>query len=254
VVVVRAEPTTTGLSASRVALVVDGPAARIGAWARRRVARTLVAQHLELTVAGQELVPASGPAIVAARHYHHLYDAAAIMATLPREVHILVALDWLHAGWPLYAMRWLTRAAQWPAVWRGGAGRPAPLDAWRLNARALADSVALLRAGGLLLVFPEGYPVVDPEGSRQPAAAPFLPMQSGVVALALRAQRAGGTPVPIVPAGFWYEPLGPGRWRVALRFGTPVRASARAERAAALAAIESSVRGLSGPPPRQTRH
>ena len=42
----------------------------------------------DLTVEGDDYLPRQGPLIVAARHYHHLYDGVALMATVPRPMHI----------------------------------------------------------------------------------------------------------------------------------------------------------------------
>ena len=53
----------------------------IAAWSRRVAARWLVARAVDLHVVGLERVPVAGPAILVARHYHHLYDAAARMST-----------------------------------------------------------------------------------------------------------------------------------------------------------------------------
>ncbi len=98
-------------------MIPGGVPARIGAHCRRRVARALVERGLDLHVAGLEHVPRDGPVILAARHYHHLYDACAILASVPREVHVMVAVDWL-SGATLSIMGALTRAAMWPAVRR----------------------------------------------------------------------------------------------------------------------------------------
>jgi len=65
------------------------------ATAMRLGSRAIAGRRLQLTVEGLEHVPTSGPALIAARHYHHLYDGCALIATLPRPVHILVALDWV---------------------------------------------------------------------------------------------------------------------------------------------------------------
>jgi 1-acyl-sn-glycerol-3-phosphate acyltransferase len=67
-------------------------------------------------------------------------------------------------------------------------------------------SLDLLRAGQLLLVFPEGYPAIDPLGSPRTTSGGFLPFEPGFLALAERAGRA----VPVVPVGVWYAPP-PGR-------------------------------------------
>jgi 1-acyl-sn-glycerol-3-phosphate acyltransferase len=207
--------------------VAESIAARVGAWSRRQAARLLVARALDLHVEGLEHVPASGPAILVARHYHHLYDAAAILASVPREVHVLIALDWLGTGPRLRVMRGLASAARWPGVWRSGPG-------WRLNRDGYQQSLQLMREGRLLLVFPEGHPTIDPAGMRQKDAAGFGPFDAGFLVLARRA----GVQVPIVPVGLWYAPRPGGGWTVWLRFGRPTHAPQ-------LAATESMVRNLS---------
>jgi putative membrane protein len=149
---------------------------------------------------------------------------------VPREVHVLIALDWLGAGARLRVMRWLAAAARWPGVWRAGPG-------WRLNREGYRQSLQLLRDGGLLLVFPEGYPTIDPAGVRQKEADGFRPFDAGFLVLAKRA----GVQVPIVPVGLWYSPRPGGGWTVWLRFGHPTLAPE-------LASIESTVHILSRAP------
>ena len=232
---------TRAIASSPAVLVArhaDPIAARAGAWTRRQVARALVARALDLAVIGLEHVPTDGPALLVARHHHHLFDATAILATVPREVHVVVALDWLGGGPALGLMRGLAGAARWPGVWRRGPG-------WRLNRHGYRLALTLLREGRLLLVFPEGYPTVDPAGSRK--SGDFLPFDPGFLALAERA----GPEVPIVPVGVWYAPRPRGGWTVCLRFGQPLvlgRGPA-VDRRAALAAVEAAVRRLSAPPP-----
>jgi 1-acyl-sn-glycerol-3-phosphate acyltransferase len=194
------------------------------------VARLLVARALDLHVEGLEHVPADGPAILVARHYHHLYDAAAILTSVPREVHVLIALDWLGTGNRLRVMRWLAAAARWPGVWRSG-------PRWRLNRDGYLQSLQVLREGRLLLVFPEGHPTVDPEDARGADLDGIRAFDGGFLVLAKRA----GVPVPIVPVGLWYAPRPRGGWTVWLRFG-------RRTHALQLAATESMVRNLSHPP------
>jgi putative membrane protein len=216
----------------------DSIDARVGAWSRRCAARWLVARALDLHVVGLEHVPAAGPAILVARHYHHLYDAAAILACVPRQVHVLIALDWLGRGGRLQLMRWLAAVARWPGVWRSG-------PCWRLNRNGYRQSLKLLREGRLLLVFPEGYPAIDPEGSHKTDPEGFLPFDAGFLVLAERA----GPDVPIVPVGLWYAPRPVGGWTVWLRFGRPIHCSAAEPwpRRVGLAAVEAEVRRLSLP-------
>ena len=61
-----------------------------------RVACRLLVQRIDLRVEGVEHIPASGPVVIAARHFHHLWDGCALIAASPRPLHVVVALDWLH--------------------------------------------------------------------------------------------------------------------------------------------------------------
>jgi putative membrane protein len=218
---------------------VDSVTRRIGAWSRRQTARALVKRNLDLHVSGLEHVPERGPAILVARHYHHLYDAAAILATVPREVHVLIAADWLGGGWRLALMRRLAGAARWPMVWRRGA-------AWRLNRAGYNASLKLLEEGRILLVFPEAYPIIDPRPSNRSEVDTFLPFDPGFLVLAERAR----CEPPLVPIGFAYARRDAGAWSVSLRFGAPHRhaRASRAQRGMALARLESAVRDLSTSP------
>lgn len=209
---------------------------RIGAWSRRHTARALVRRDLDLHVTGLEHVPDRGPVMLVARHYHHLYDAAVILASVEREVHVLVAVDWLTDGWRLALMRRLAAAARWPVVWRRGA-------AWRFNREGYQASLELLEEGRLLLIFPEGYPNVDPLGTTRGESEDILPFDPGFLLLAERAT----CDVSLVPVGLSYATRNGGGWRVWLRFGAPIRhhGRGRAARRVVLGALECAVRDLS---------
>ena len=215
----------------------DSHLARRGARARQCAARCLVHHSLDLHVSGLDNVPKNGPAILVARHFHHLYDAAAILATVQREVHIVIALDWLPNHWGLALMRWLAAAARWPAVWRPG-------SEWRLNRAGYVASLELLRQGRLLLVFPEGYPTIDPLGPTRSHVDAFLPFDPGFLVLTERCD------VPLIPVGLSYARARGDRWKVWLRFGHPLMHARkdRAHRQAVLMRLECAVRQLSAPP------
>lgn len=217
----------------------DSMLSRIGGWSRRQAARALVKRGLDLHVTGLDNVPQRGAAILVARHFHHLYDAAAILANVEREVHVLIAVDWLGDGWRLAMMRRLAASARWPMVWRHGA-------AWRFNREGFRASVELLDEARMLLIFPEGYPNVDPLGTPKSESEDFLAFDPGFLVLAERVR----CEVPLVPVGLSYAKRNAGGWSVWLRFGTPIRhcGRGRAGRHAVLARIESAVRDLSGPP------
>ena len=104
------------------------------------------------------------------------------------------------------------------------------------------DAAGLLRDGRVVLVFPEGYPVVDPAASdatpRTRDGAGLLPFAAGFRTIADAARRAGARDVAIVPVGFRYERRGT-RWRIAARFGEPLGPDA------GVATVEHAVHELS---------
>jgi putative membrane protein len=217
------------------------------AWRSLRAAsKLIVARRLDLRVEGSEFLPASGPAIVAARHFHHLYDGCVLLAQVSRPLHLLVALDWVHNRPGRMLMERACRAASWPVVLRRDGVNPVGNgQAARAFRQAVRESLALLESGRILLVFPEGYPNVDPGYTPKRDDAEFLPFQPGLVRLATLAA-ARGLSVPIVPAGFSYQRGD--RWQVILRFGAPITVERRTEEEAVLREIEMRVRCLSAHP------
>ena len=59
----------------------------------RLIARGLAANRLRTVASGLENIPARGPALIVARHYHHLFDGLALFAAIPRRFHIVVTLN-----------------------------------------------------------------------------------------------------------------------------------------------------------------
>ncbi len=184
-----------------------------------------LARNAETVVVGLDHVPRRGPAIVAARHYHHLYDGALLVSAIDRTTHVVAGLDWISNPLLRTVMERLCAVARWPVVVRpehpdcssratAGAGRGTILR------RGARDVATLLGEDRVVIVFPEGYPNIDP-GFTPKAGDEMLPFERGFLRLATIAQRAGVGAIAIVPAGFAYERDGHGRWRIALRFGEP---------------------------------
>lgn len=206
----------------------------------------LARRKLDLHVTGQEHLPRRGPVIIAARHYHHLYDGVAMHLALPYPVKILVGLDWVGNAPGKRAMTALCKAAGWPVVHRPDPRNPAPAtERAAILRQGMTDALAVLDAGQALLVFPEGFPTIDPGYTPKQQDDEFLPFAPGVTRIATLAA-ARGMDVPIVPAGFHYRKGD--RWDITLRFGEPVHVRNRTEADAALADLESRVIALSLPP------
>lgn len=206
----------------------------------------LARRDLDLHISGHEHLPRRGPVIIAARHYHHLYDGVAVHIAVPYPVKILVGLDWIGNPIGKRAMTALCKAAGWPVVHRADPRNPGS-DAGRIGIlrQGMTDALACLEARHALLIFPEGFPVIDPGYTPKQDDTEFLPFAPGVTRIATIAA-ARGLDVPIVPAGFHYRRGD--RWQANLRFGEPLRVRNRAEAASVLAALESRVIALSQPP------
>lgn len=222
----------------------------------RAGARRIVRSDLRLQVEGLEQVPRRGPLLLAARHYHHLHDGAALVATLNRPIHIVVGLDWVQRTPERALMERVCAMAEWPVVLRRDnltalAGESAfdPAEQRTYQRRALRQALDILRRGDVLVMFPEGYPVIDPHGvSQRRADADLLPFDPGFLRMAALAQRDGVTQVPIVPVGFAADSAAVNRkpYDLTLRFGAPHLLQRSDDLVARAEQIADEVRALSG--------
>ena len=226
---------------------------RFGALGPRAIA-LWAGRNLRLRVEGAGNVPLEGPALIAARHYHHLYDGAALILGLHRMIHIFVALDWVKNERERKLMEWACDAARWPVALRAqqvpdgarsGRGAYASEEVLRYVRRSLATAGELLREGRVVAVFPEGFPTIEPGERRTRADGELLAFAAGFTSIAQLAQRGGRPAVPIVPAGLEYHRAGAG-YDVTLRFGEPLFFDGTLSREQAVRWIETRVRALSG--------
>ena len=218
--------------------------------------RMLSRGKVQVVVEGLEYVPASGPVMIVARHFHHLYDGCVLLQAVPRRLHILVALDWVKKRWQRVLMEWACSTVEWPALMRlerlstkteGNAARGGSIysrnESRRYLRKAVADSLRLLRDGRVLVVFPEAYPTIDPETSPKKDNDDFLPFRPGCAKLVEMAERDSRTSVAIVPAGLTY--IWNGQWQVTLRFGPPLFRRDYTSAIETVQTLEAQVRALS---------
>lgn len=208
-------------------------------------------RQADIQAEGLEHLPRRGPVLVAARHYHHLLDGCALLSSIDRPVHILVALDWVKGRPTRRLMETACGMARWPVVLRGdGLTQQVGTSAFRSGeARrylrvARREAVDLLRSGELLVVFPEAYPNIDPAYTPKSTADAFLPFRPGYLRLVELAQRDGAH-VPIVPVGFTYREQPGHRWSVTMRVGQPVYLHAHTSRDQIARSVEERVQVLS---------
>jgi 1-acyl-sn-glycerol-3-phosphate acyltransferase len=200
----------------------------------RLIARAIAVGRLQTVCSGTEHIPTAGPALIVARHYHHLFDGLALFATLPRQFHILVTLDWVQNVRMRLLLKQLTRLARWPVVLRTDAlmrldNMPASrfrhafsvAEVKHYQHKAFRESVRLLEDNRLLVVFPEGYPKIDPTYTPKIGDNCFLPFKRGFVAIARATERRLGTSLPIIPTGLRYTIEK--SWTAHVRFSKPGR-------------------------------
>src|SRR5918994_102330 len=222
----------------------------------RLIARDVAFGRLETFSSGIGHIPAKGPALIVVRHYHHLYDGLALFAALARQFHVLVTLDWVQNQAMQSVMIQLTGLARWPVVLRADAllhkndgGAPhfrqafSLADVERYQRRAFKNSVQLLAEKRLLVIFPEGYPNIDPTYTPKTDNYGFLPFKRGFVAIARAAERRLGASLPIIPTGLQYSS---GKtWKVHVRFSEPIKRESFASGNELIRYCEEKVRQLS---------
>jgi len=222
--------------------------------AMRLIARAMAAGRLEIEACGLDNVPRQGPLILVARHYHHLFDGIALFLTVPRRTHLIVTLDWAPNRFTRAVMEALTRLARWPVVSRPPALVNNPDRARRQaistqggvhrhQRRALRAAVRLLIERRALVIFPEGYPNIDPHYTPKTDREELLPFKRGFAALAAAAERRSKAEILIVPVGLHYS--GGDRWKVRLAFGAPVSLKNFSSRQCLMEHVETQVRLLS---------
>lgn len=224
--------------------------------AMRLIAKGLAVGRLQTTASGLEHIPSRGPALVVARHYHHLFDGLALFAALRRPFHVVVALDWVQTLPSKLIMQTLTTLARWPVILRRDALMRRPLsraakdtgifslrDVMHYQRRAFLDSVELLMEGRVLVVFPEGYPNIDPTYTPKLEPEEFLPFRPGFVSIITAAERRLGTKLPIIPLGIHYCP---GKsWVARLVFGEVIYRDQFTSSAGLVECAETQVKRLS---------
>jgi 1-acyl-sn-glycerol-3-phosphate acyltransferase len=167
----------------------------------REPVRALLERLLYLRVEGQGYLPRSGPYIVAANHHNYL-DALVLAVSVPLPIRFLV-MPRVYRATPLHP--WLHR--------RLGS---IPLRLDRADVGALRRALAVLGAGGVVGIFPEGPFSV--RGRLEP----------GLPGVALLALRSGAPVIPAAIRGTYQALVGrraylPRRHPVTVRFGPPRR-------------------------------
>jgi glycerol-3-phosphate O-acyltransferase/dihydroxyacetone phosphate acyltransferase len=185
----------------------------MGGTAAYRLIRSLVRLLLwifyrRIDVVGRERIPGTGPLIIAANHHSALVDAMILMAIVPRPITVL-------AKAPLFSHPligpFLRVMGAVPVNRRLESG----VDPGK-NDAMFAAATAVLRTGGVMLIFPEG--------TSQPRPT-LLPLRTGAARMLLAAEDRPPGPcgVTLLPVGMVFH--APGTFRdasVDVTVGDPV--------------------------------
>ncbi len=217
----------------------------------RLTARVLAAGRLQTIVSGAENIPQHGPALLVARHYHHFFDGIALFAALDRPFHILVTLDWAQSLVTWKVMTFLARVARWPVILRpdalsqlDGQSVFSAANVMRCQRSALREAADLLAAGRILVIFPEGYPTIDPHYTPKTRETELLPFKRGFLAIAAAAEKRRGAKIPLIPVGLHYT-VGK-KWTAHIDVGAPIKDGDFSNREGLVKKAEREVARLSG--------
>jgi glycerol-3-phosphate O-acyltransferase / dihydroxyacetone phosphate acyltransferase len=180
----------------------------VGYRAVRRVIRLLLGLfYRRIDVLGAERIPPAGPLLITANHHNSIVDAMLILGMFPRRVTVL-------ANAPLFRHPFIG-----PFLWTVGAvpvhRRAEAGDDPAKNAAMFAAVTAALRAGGAVLIFPEGRTQPRPT---------LLPLRTGAARILLETEAGPRRPgTVLLPVGLVFER--PGTFREAsaiVSIGPPV--------------------------------
>ena len=219
----------------------------------RALSRLIGRRKIIMCVEGLEHVPRSGPVLIAARHFHFFYDGYVLLRAIDRPLHTVVALDWMQSRLLRLLVECACALADWPIVLRSEQIRQrageqqwaySSIEARQYLRQVAKSTVRLLRSERMLVIFPEGYPNIDPHPTPKTDLDAFLPFKPGFIKMAEMAERNGQVQVAIVPVGFVYKKDG-SRWHATVRFGPPLFRRDFASHTILLHTVEESVRTLS---------
>lgn len=160
-----------------------------------------------IDVVGGERFPAAGPLILAANHHNSLVDAMLLVAVAPRRLRTL-------ANAPLFKNPLIGPFLRIMGALPVHRVKEAGNDP-RRNAALFAGTTSTLRAGGAIMLFPEGRTQPEPR---------LLELRTGAARMLLAAQTDGtAEPVVLLPVGLVFR--NPGIFRegsAVVHVGRPV--------------------------------
>lgn len=154
-------------------------------------------------IVGLENIPMKGPVVIAPRHYHGQYDGPLMMTIIPRRFFVLIGVDWVQKKYEIFLHKTF-----YPKFGSVTINRPdAPTTSAYPNSTpstAMRSLINMLLLDQAVLIFPEGWPVIDIHYTPRTDRNGIFSIKPGIMFVVDYAQKSKGVRIPIIPIGLNY--------------------------------------------------
>lgn len=164
--------------------------------------------YSEIRVEGDERIPQHGPLLVAVNHPNAMVDSLVAGWVVPRRLRMTAKATLLQNPFVALMFRLLGVV---PLRRASDSNGNAHADFQR-NQAAFQEIIGVLRAGGAVLIFPEGRSNSDE----------LMPLKTGLARVALAAKRGGVRGVKVLPVGLNFENKSTPGSRIVARVAEPL--------------------------------
>jgi 1-acyl-sn-glycerol-3-phosphate acyltransferase len=164
--------------------------------------------YSDIQVVGAERIPSDGGLLIAVNHPNAMVDALIGAWVMPRRVTLTAKATLMSNAIVAFLFNRIGLVPLRRSSDEGSGAAAAPNP--ERNQGAFREIIGVLRAGGAVLIFPEGITHSNPE---------LAPLKTGLARIALRAREEGVRNLSILPVGLSFEEKGEPGTRVLAKVG-----------------------------------